>query len=196
MAAAALLACAVALLAGASPAAAVPSPYRHDLAHASSHLRLAIEIRPGQLGEYLRSSELTCALGERAEGRGEGEAAAEDWGTLGQFVRQLDQPESRAIDAAFARADEDLLLLRDRYARAWRSQPAKVAELRRGVGATRAGVRLLRGAMSRIAASYARWEARDCQGAIAGIEAGVRRLEPGLIRINGGMQRLWRLAES
>lgn len=191
---AALLALAGLLLVGAPAAAAAPSPYRHDVSRVSSHLRIAIEIRPAQLGEYLRSSELTCGLGDRAEGRGDSASAGEDWGTLNQFVSQLDLPESRAIDSAFARADSNLEVLRDRYSRAWKSQPQRVGELRRGVGATRDGIETLRGAMNRISAAYARWEARDCRGAITGIEAGVRRLEPGLIRVNAGMNRLWRLS--
>ena len=86
-------------------AAAAPSPYHHNLAQVSAHLRIAIEIRPAQLAEYLRSSELVCGLGERSEGRGDEPGAAANWTTLSQLVRELDRRETRAIDDAFARAD-------------------------------------------------------------------------------------------
>lgn len=174
-------------------AAAAPSPYHHNLAQVSAHLRIAIEIRPAQLAEYLRSSELVCGLGEKSEGRGDEPGAAANWTTLSQLVRELDRRETRAIDDAFARADSDLVALRERFLRAWRGQPDRVRELKRGVARTREGIRLLRQAMDTVAAAFSKWEGRDCGAAIDGIEAGIRQIPAGLDKVNLGMQRLWRL---
>jgi hypothetical protein len=194
--AAVALAALVAALALAGPAAAAPSPYRHDLARASAHLRIAIEIRPGQLGEYLRSSEIVCELGEKAEERSDEERAQADWSTLAQLVRERDRREMRAIDGAFVRADENLQVLLRRYSRAWRGQATKVQELKLGVTRTREGIRLMRQAMDRIAMAFSEWERHDCIGAVNGIEAGIRRIPAGIEKVNLGMQRLWRLPGS
>jgi hypothetical protein len=193
-AAVALIALAVALAAGEpAVAAAAPSPYRHNLSQVDAHLRIAIEIRPSQLAEYLSSSELVCGLGERAEKQGDEERAQADWTTLAQIVRELDRRETRAIDAAFARADSNLVALRERFSRAWHEEPARVRELKRGVARTREGIGLLRRAMDRIALAFSEWERHDCIGAVDGIEAGIRRIPAGIEKVNLGMQRLWRL---
>jgi hypothetical protein len=189
----AALACAVGAV-GAGTTLAAPSPFKHDLARASAHLRVAIEIRPSQLAEYLGSSELVCGLGERAAARGDEAGAGADWTTLSQIVRELDQREMRAIEAAYGEADQSLVVLRNSYSRAWRGQP-RVRELNLGVKRAREGIRILRLAMRRIGAAFPRWEGHDCQGAFDGIEAGIRHLGPGLAAVNRGMERLWRLTE-
>ena len=186
----ALISCALLTVAPAA-ATAAPSPYKRNLSQASSHLRVAIEIRPGQLAEYLRSSELVCEAGERAEKRGDEAGAQADWSALSQLVDELDRREMKAIDSAYVRADETLVALQRRFSRAWQGQAANVRELKLGVTRTREGIVLLRGAMDRIAVAFSEWDRHDCIGAVNSIEAGVRRISPGLDKVNHGMQRLW-----
>lgn len=183
---------------GASTAAAkvhLPSPYGHGLSQIDAHLRFAIEIRPTEMGEGIRISEVICEMAQRSEERGDDQGAESDWSTLSQAVRELDLPASRAVDAAFERADSDLRALRRRFSLGWREQASKVRELGRGVAQTRKGIQMLRSAVSRIAAAFAEWELRDCAAARNGIESGARRLPAGVERVNRGMQRLWRLLE-
>ena len=189
---AALLAAAVALSAGA-PAAASASPYMRELSQASAHLRMAIEIKPAQLGEHLGSSEVVCGLGEAAANRGDVGSAEADWNTLSQLVDELDRPDLAGIDAAFVRADASLVELRRHFERAWRKQPQQVRELRRGVADTRRGIARLRQAMARVGTGVGRWDSHDCAGARAGILAGARAISPGLEVVNRGMERLWGL---
>ncbi|HEX8752989.1 MAG TPA: hypothetical protein VF731_06190 [Solirubrobacterales bacterium] len=188
------MAASVAVALAAPAAYAAPSPFKHDLARASAHLRIAIEIRPSQLAEYLGSSELVCGLGERSAARGDESRAQANWTTLSQIVGELDRREMRAIVGAYGRADQDLVVMRNAYSRAWKGQP-RVGELNLGVKRTREGIRILRLAMGRIEAAFSKWEGHDCEGALDAIEAGIRHLGPGLTRVNAGMGRLWRLTE-
>jgi hypothetical protein len=191
---AAALAVAWAAAAPAAPATATASPYTRGLNQAEAHLRMAIEVRPARLGEYLGSSETVCGLAEEAAARGDEAAAAADWSTLEQLVRDRGRPEAAAIDAAFGRADASLLTLRRRFSRAWRGQPERVRDLKGGVDQVRRGVSRLRRAIDAIAGSFASWEAHDCAGARARIRAGAERIPAGLVPVNQGIWRLWRLS--
>jgi hypothetical protein len=181
------------LSASAVAEAGAPRSYRRSLMRIDAQLRLAIETRPAELGEYMRSSEIICGLAERAEASG-GQQSESDWSTLSQAVRELDGPAAQAVDEAFARADAGLVALNGRFSARWRGQPARLRELARGVKQARRGIRSLRAAMSTISAALANWDERRCAAAHQGIEAGVRRISPGVDQVNRGMLRLVRLA--
>ena len=127
------------------------------------------------------------------EKRGDEAGAQADWSALSQLVDELDRREMKAIDGAYVRADENLVALQRRFSRAWQGQAANVRELKLGVTRTREGIVLLRGAMDRIAVAFSEWDRHGCIGAVDSIEAGVRRISPGLDKVNHGMQRLWAL---
>ena len=172
-----------------------PSPFRHDLHRIDGRLRMAIEYGPAELGEGLIASETLCRLAEKTEARGEADQAAADWSALTQLVEEVDGPAVDRIDSAFRRADSGLRALRERYSRSW-SEPAKIAQLRRGVASTRIGIRMLRTAMETVAKSFPAWEARECQAAVKAIDAGAAQFPAGVDQVNRGMQRLWELAFS
>lgn len=172
--------------------ASVPSSYRRSLNRIDVQLRLAIEVHPAQLSEYMRFSEIVCGLGERSEARGDSQAAQADWSTLSQTVHELDLPTAQEIDTAFGEADAGLLDLQAKFSARWRGQ-AKARVLKRGVAAVRRGVHSLRSATSAIAASFPAWDRRECAAAHAGIAAGIARIPAPLAQVNLGMFRLWRL---
>lgn len=179
----------------AAPAAAAPNPLRHDLGLVNSHLRIAIEFAPEELGESLRTAEIVCGLGERATANQEAELAAADWLTLAQIVDQDATVELQRVETAFRNADAVLGELRGRYERRWAGAPAYRRELRRGVSATRRGITVMRTAVAGLTTSFARWRAHECEAAARGVEQSFGRAPRGLERINMGMLRLWRLAE-
>jgi hypothetical protein len=156
-------------------------------------LRLAIEIRPEELGEYMRSSEIVCGLAERSETRGDSQGAQSGWSTLSQAVHELDLPTSQAIEAAFESADSGLRDLQKKFSRRWRGQP-RARKLARGVAQTRQGIRSLRSATGTIAAAFAAWDRRECAAARVGIEAGVALIPVPLKWVNLGVFRLWSLS--
>lgn len=176
--------------------AAGPSPYRHSLNQVNSHLRLAIELRPGRLAEELRSSEAVCDLAEAAEQRGAKEDADADWSTLEQFIQERDRPAILAVDDAFQRADSSLGDLGRRFSPAWRQQATKAGQLNKGVTQTRSGIRLLRSAMDRLEGAFEAWDTHRCVAAREAIEAGDQLIPGGIEKVNLGMLRLWRLSES
>jgi len=184
----------VAALVAAAPAAAAPSPFRHDLGLVDSHLRIAIELAPAELGESLRTAEIVCNLGERATADDEVELAAADWLTLGQVIDQDAARQSRRIETAFRAADSLLGGLRERFERSWADAPTYLRELRRGVAATRRGIALMRPAVAGLATPFASWRAHECEAANRGVEQSFYRAPRGLQLINAGMLRLWRLA--
>ncbi len=173
--------------------AGAPGSYRRSLDRINVQLRLAIEIHPAALSEYMRTSEIICGLAERSEARGDGQTAQSDWSTLSQTVHELDLPTAQAIDAAFAEADSGLADLRRRYSRRWHGQP-RARELARGVARTRRGIRSLRSAVHTIAAAFPAWDRHECAAAHQGVEAGIALIPVPLQLVNLGMFRLWRLA--
>lgn len=189
----------IAVMAGVSACSPVaeagaPIAYRRSLRQIDTQLRLAIESRPGELAEYMRSSEIICGVAERSQARGDREGAESGWRTLSQAVQELDYPASHAVDVAYADADASLVALKKRFSARWQSQPPKLRDLRLGVAQTRRGIASLRSAMGAIRAAFAFWDERQCATANQGIEAGVRRLSPGVDRVNLGMARLLHLA--
>ncbi|MBS1885235.1 MAG: hypothetical protein JSS97_19975 [Actinobacteria bacterium] len=184
-----------AVLASPSPASAAPSPLRHDLGLVNGHLRIAIEYAPEELGESLRSAELICSLGERAAGDGEADLAAADWTALGQLVDQVATGAAQRVETAFRNAGSVLGDLRARYERRWAGAPTYLRELRRGVGGTRRGIKIVRRAVAGLTTPFARWREHQCEAASRGVERTFDRVPDGLEKINVGMLRLWRLAE-
>lgn len=172
-----------------------PGSYRRSLRRIDRQLRLAIETRPAVLGEYMRSSEIICGLGERAEARGDRQESRSDWSTLSQAVVELDLPAAQAVEAALGEADSSLAALQARFSARWRRQPPKVRQLMRGVSQARRGIGSLRSATSMITAAFSAWDRRECAAAHGGIEAGVTQVSAGVDLVNLGMLRLIRLSE-
>lgn len=183
-----------AVLASPPPASAAPSPLRHDLGLVNGHLRIAIEYAPEELGESLRSAELICRLGERAARGGEADLASADWTALGQLVDQVATRDSQRVETAFRNADSVLGDLRTSYERRWAGAPTYLRELRRGVGGTRRGIKIMRRAVAGLTTPFASWREHECEAASRGVETTFDRAPNGLERINVGMLRLWRLA--
>ena len=188
-----LIAPLAAALLTAAPAAAASNPFLHDLDQVNGHLRVAIEFAPEEMGEALRSAEVVCGLGDKATSRGEAEAAAADWSTLGQLVDDVTSGSSRRVTVAFDNADSVLRKLRERYEHRWAGDP-RLPELRRGVRATHRGIRIMRLAIGGLETSFASWRAHECTAAVVSVESSFTDVPTGLELINVGMLRLWRLA--
>ena len=182
-----------AALATASPAAAAPNHFLHDVDKVNGHLRVAIEYAPEELGEALGTAEVVCGLGERATTRGEAGAAASDWSTLRQLVDEFAVGAVDRVEIAFDNADSVLVSLRGRYEQRWAGE-ARLGELRHGVRTTRLGIRLMRRAIDGLDGAFANWRAHECGAADAGVEKTLSRIPTGLRLIDLGMLELWRLA--
>ena len=174
--------------------AASPNPYRHDLRRVGAKLELAIEVKPGELGESLLASEAVCELAQGAEARGDAAAASADWSTLAQLVGERDLPGASAVGRAFANADSMLGSLRDHFSAGWRDQPEKVRALIAAVRQARHGIADLGHAMARIEGAFGAWSGHDCAAALVAIESDAGTLPHGIGEINVGMGRLWSLA--
>jgi hypothetical protein len=189
---------AVALVGGAaafaaSPAAAKPNAFLHDVDRVNGHLRVAIEFAPEELGEALGTADVVCALGERAAAQGEAAEAAADWSTLSQLVDDFATGAAHRVDVAFANADGVLGDLRERYERRWAGDP-RLGKLRQGVHSTRLGIRVMRRAIGGLSTPFAAWRAHECLAATEGVTTTFRRIPTGLRLIDLGMLELWRLA--
>lgn len=191
----AMLCIAATSLLQARPATAAPNPLRHDLALVNSHLRIAIEFAPEELGESMRAAEVICGLGRDAVLHEEPEAALADWSTLAQLVEEEAEGEARRVDTAFHNADSTLASLRERIeGRPSGAQPATSA-LHRGIAETRHGIAIMRVAIAGLAKPFADWRDHECSAAARGIEEAFLRAPVGLERINVGMLQLFRLVE-
>jgi hypothetical protein len=184
----------IVLLACLAPAAAAaPNSLLHDVDRVNGHLRIAIEVAPEELGEALGTAEVVCGLGEAAATRGEVEAAAADWSTLGQVVDGFAEGASRRVVIALENADSTLVSLRERYERRWAGEH-RLAALRRDVHTTRQGVAIMKRAITGLETPFGSWRAHECAAANSGVETTFRRIPTGLRLIDLGMLNLWRLA--
>ena len=159
----------------AGPAAAAPNQFLHDLDQVNGHLRVAIEFAPAELGEALGTADVVCGLGEQAASRGEAEAAAADWSTLGQLVDGFAVGAARRVDVAFANADGVLRSLRKRYERRWAGDP-RLPGLRRGARTAHFGIQIMRRAIGGLADPFARWHAHECTAAAESVATTFRRI--------------------
>lgn len=199
VAAVALLVALVALfVAAAAPARAATAPaaaYARALARLDDALRFAIERQPEGLAKSLAASERVCGLGQEADGVGDAAAAAEDWGTLGQLVVKLDEPGLVRVEAAFAEVDRTLSQLQSRFRRAWRQEPARVAQLHRGARTLRRGLARLSAGFHHLSGAFAAWRQHRCEAALASVDSFSRSIPGAVGAVNLGMWQLFALAE-